>query len=173
MKIFLFVLLCIISAQAFSKYPYESLQHIMNRIVENSDTIFVGKILQKKEIERGLIVGSRSKNIGILEVEIIKKYRGNIKNKEKRLVCTWIDDAEHVFNFNVGQELMFFGINTGLTIQLPSTYGYIMEPMETEKALFKALKNKRQKTTDTKPFFETVHSGDTINKNACNEAVNW
>ena len=157
----------------YSKYPYESLQDVMNRVVTQTDTIFVGKIIEKKEIEQGLIVDKWSKYIGFLKVEVIKIYRGNVKKNEKRLVCTWFDKTEHEFNFELGQEFTFFGIDTGLNIQLPSTYGYIRRATGIEKELSKALKLPRNLIKDRNLLFEIVDKGDNVIRNACNEPDAW
>lgn len=172
-KIFLTVLCVLTSGNAHSKYPYESLQHAVNRAVKQTDTVFVGRILEKREIDRGLIVGAGAKHIGMLEVEIIKKYRGQVIENEKRLVCTWFDRTEHDFNFRIGQELIFFGIDTGLNIQLPSTYGYIRASTGIEKELSKALKLRSKPIKDRNLIFEIVELSDNVTRNACNEPDAW
>ncbi|MCQ8106424.1 hypothetical protein NP590_20160 [Methylomonas sp. SURF-2] len=172
-KIFLMVLCFLISGNAHSKYPYESLQHAVNRAVKQTDTVFVGRILEKREIDRGLIVGTGAKHIGMLEVEVIKKYRGRVIENEKRLVCTWFDRTEHDFNFRIGQELIFFGIDTGLNIQLPSTYRYIRASTGIEKELSKALKLRSKPIKDWNLIFEIVEASDNVTRNACNEPDAW
>lgn len=173
MKICLAVLCFLLSGNVYSKYLYESLQEAINRAVKQSDTVFVGKILEKREIYRGLVVGTGAKHIGMLEVEIIKKYRGKVTENEKRLVCTWFDRTEHDFNFRIGQELIFFGVDTGLNIQLPSTYGYIRDSNGIEKELSKALKLRSRPIKDRNFIFEIVDPGDNVTRNACNEPNAW
>jgi len=173
MKIILIVFLFLITNNAYSKYPNESFQHVMNRVVTQTDIIFIGKILNKKEIERGLIVGNGTKFIGILEVKVLRKYRGHVRKNEKRLVCTWFDNTEHMFNFKVGQELTFFGVDTGLNIQLPSTYGYIRNSTGIKKELSNALKLRSKPNKDRNLIFEIVDSGDNVTRNACNEPDAW
>jgi hypothetical protein len=173
MKIFFMILCFLISSNAHSKYPYESLQHAINRVVKQTDTIFVGRILEKREINRGLVIGRGEKYIGMLEVEVIKTYRGQVRKNEKRLVCTWFDKTEHEFNFRIGQELIFFGIDTKLNIQLPSTYGYIRDSGSVENELSKALKLRSKPIKDRNLIFEIVEPDDNVTRNACNEPDAW
>ncbi|MDT4331883.1 hypothetical protein ACQE3E_22000 [Methylomonas sp. MED-D] len=169
----IFIVFLLLSSNAYSKYPIESFQNVMNRVVTQSDTIFIGKVLNEKTIEKGLVVGLGTKQIGILEVEVIKKYKGHVVKNEKRLVCTWFDNTEHLFNFKIGQELTFFGIDTGLNIQLPSTYGYIRSSSGIEKELSKSLKLRSKPNKDRNMIFEIVDSDSKVTRNACNEPDAW
>jgi hypothetical protein len=172
-KILLTVLCFLISGNAHSKHSYESLQHAVNHAVKQTDTVFVGKILEKREIDRGLVIGAGAKHIGMLEVEVVKKYRGRVIANEKCLVCTWFDRTEHDFNFRIGQELIFFGIDAGLNIQLPSTHGYIRASTSIEKELSKALKLRSKPIKNRNLIFEIVEPSDNVTRNACNESDAW
>lgn len=171
-RMFSFILIWMLSARAFSKYPYESTQQLVNRVAATSDTILTGEILYKREIERGLVVNSRPIRVGLMKVKIIKLYRGKLKNKEKIFICTWIDNMEHNFNYDVGKEFIFFGIKKQFSVQLPTTYGHIMDPDLVKEKIYTALKiNKR--AINTEPIFNIVNSDDYVSRNACNETENF
>ncbi|WNB75566.1 hypothetical protein [Methylomonas koyamae] len=157
----------------YSKPIIHTTEQFIERAAINTDTIFVGKVLEKKEIDDGFTLNNVSSPIGVLKVEVLKVYRGGIKEHEHRFVCTWFDRKEHPFTFAVGQEFTFFGINTSLNIQLPSTLGFIFAPTVFDRALTKALQLPSRPIKDQSLIFEFVESGDNITRNVCNESNAW
>lgn len=163
------ILLVALSSYAHAKpIPYTT-QQLINRAAKNSDTIFVGKVLGQKEIENGFSFNGNNLSIGILTVEVLKAYRGNLKQSDHKLVCTWIDKIEHKFNYPIGREFVFFGVDMKLNIQLPSTYGFIFAPDKIHKELYKALALRYKPIKNTKIVFEIVEPNDYVSRNVCNE----
>lgn len=173
MKTIIVVFFVLISFNVYSKPIRLSTQQLINRAAVHTDTIFVGRVLEKKEIEGGFILDKGSMPIGILKVEVLTVFRGKIVKNEQRLVCTWFDRREHEFNFTIGREFTFFGIDTGLNIQLPSVNGFIFDSTGMDKEFSKALKLRSKPIKDRNLIFEIVESGDNVTRNACNEPDAW
>jgi hypothetical protein len=157
-----------------AKHPYESEQAILNRVAIDTDTIFTGRVLRKKEFDNGLVYADGNTwSIGILEVEILKVYRGNIRKNNTQLLCTWFLGGERPFGFSIDQELIFFGLKIDNNrVLIPDTYGYIRGVEEKESAIYKALKLKKKIKHKSNPFSE-VFSDSEIVKNPCSESIDW
>jgi hypothetical protein len=151
-------------------------QDILNSVAEETDTIFVGRVLRQMEIKDGLVYDSGdSMPLAILEVEVLKTYRGKETNDNKQVVCTWFGgNSEFYFNPSVGlgREHLFFGILVGSMVQLPSIHLYSIGVPEDESLIYKALKKKRKKIKDKSNILTTFYDGKVI-RNACNEPVVW
>lgn len=173
MKIIIALFLFLLSTIVFSKPIYESTQNLMNDAAVKTDTIFKGRVIKKKKIEDGLVLTDSFLNIGILKVEILKVYRGKNKKNKQRFVCTWFDGKEHTFDFVIGKEFTFFGVDTELNIQLPGIYGFVFSSTVTNNELSKALKFKNKPITDRSTIFELFEPSDQILKNACNDPNAW
>ena len=173
MKIIFAIFFSLFPLGVYSKPIVHTAEQFIERAAIHTDAIFVGKVLEKKEIDNGFTMNNVSSPIGVLKVEVLKVYRGGIKEHEQRFVCTWFDRKEHPFTFAIGQEFTFFGISTSLNIQLPSTLGFIFAPTGLNKALTKALQLPSRPIKDQSLIFEFVESGDNITRNACNELDAW
>lgn len=173
MKILVGLIFFLMSLNAYSKHPYYSMQQLINRVVENSNTVFIGKIIDKKEINDGLILDNYKVPIGFLKIEVLRVFKGKIKKNQQSLICTWFDRKEHEFNFSTEKELIFFGVDNGLYILLPSTFGYVFDPVKIDNELTKALKLRSKPIKDPNLIFEIVDSSDHVTRNACNEPDPW
>lgn len=173
-RLILFGLLFLNLSLVQAKFPYESEQAVLNRVAIETDTTFVGRVLRKKTINDGLVYANGDTlSIGILEVEVLKVYRGDIRKNEKLLVCTWFDGYEYSFGFTSGQESIYFGIKVDNTVLIPSTHDYIRGwEIEKEPLINKALKLKRKRIKDKANLFATYFFSKII-RNACNEPVTW
>lgn len=174
MKLLITGILFLISINAYSKAVMnQTVQHKINNATLNSDTIFIGKVLEKQVIDDGLIVGASKKPIGIIKAEVTKTYRGNINTNQLVFLCTWFDGIENGFNFPVGHKYTFFGITTGYNIQMPMVNGFNFSATGIDTEISKALKLKGKRTKDRTPIFEIVDSEDAVTRNACNEPNFW
>lgn len=173
MKIVTLILLFWLSENAFSKPVMHTTQQLIDRAAMNTNTIFIGKVLEKKEIDNGFILDTGHLPVGILKVEVLKVYRGQIKEAEQRFVCTWFDRTEHVFTFEIGREFTFFGVETDASIQLPSTLGFVFASTGLEKEFSKALELPVNTRKDKELIFEIVEPSDVVSRNACNEQDFW
>lgn len=151
----------------------QSVQQKVNSATLNSDTIFVGKVIEKQVIENGLIIGASKKPIGIIKAEVIKKYRGSVYKRQQVFLCTWFDGIENGFNFPIGYDYTFFGINTGNNIQMPMVNGFNFTATGIDSQISKALKLINKRIKSQKPIFEIVGSEEVVTRNACNEPDFW
>ncbi|MFA6095078.1 MAG: hypothetical protein WC757_04315 [Candidatus Paceibacterota bacterium] len=173
MKIVNLILLFWLSTNTFSKPVIHTTQQLINRAAMNTDTIFIGKVLEKKEIDNGFILDNGHLPVGILKIEVLKVYRGMVKKTEQKFICTWFDKTEHEFTFEIGQELTFFGVETGINIQLPSTLGFVFASTGLEDKFSKALKLPINIRKNKNLIFEIVEPDDVVSRNACNEQDFW
>ena len=174
MRAIIIIFFMLIAFDAQSKWMPIPLQDSLNGAAVDTTTIFIGRVLEERTIE-GRVIGIRSgRSIGIVKVEILKVYRGKLVKGEQRLVCSWFNGMENPFGFDDGRKLLFFGIDTGVTIQLPMFYGYVFRSTDAGKALARALKLPFRVTKDP-DLIQRLPSGDVldIKSNACNEADVW
>jgi len=172
-KLFLFVLLLVNSMLIQARtHPNESGQEVLNRVAVDADTIFRGRVLREKAIKNGLVFADGDTlSIGIMEVEVLKVYRGNILKNDKLLLCTWFLDYEAAFDNSNLHDSIFFGIKIDNNkVLIPDTYGYIWGAEENEQNIYKALKLKHKKHSN--PFSE-VFSNTKITSNSCIGPIKW
>lgn len=158
---------------AQAKHPKESQQQILNRVSENTDTIFIGRKLRAMSIKDGLVYADGDTYpIGIIEVEVLKVYRGKININDKLLLCMRYFEYEASFDNSNLHDSLFFGLQVANNIVLiPDTYGYTMKIPENISILQKALGLKR-KNLNIDPY-EEVFSKNKIVRNACKEPMTW
>lgn len=172
-KLFLFALLLVNSILVQARtHPNESDQEVLNRVAVDADTIFRGRVLREKAITNGLVFADGDTlSIGIMEVEVLKVYRGHILKNDKLLLCTWFLDYEATFDNSNLHDSIFFGIKVDNSrVLIPDTYGYIRRGEEKEQNIYKALKLKHKKHSN--PFSE-VFSNNKIMRNPCIEPITW
>jgi hypothetical protein len=173
-KIIFFGLLLFFFGSSIAKQSSESQQEILNRVAKEADTIFVGRVLRKMEINQGLVYANGNTiSLGILEMEVLKTYRGKEANDKKQLVCTWFGSGEFTFDPPIGRELLIFGIQVGSIVQIPMIQGYIRGIPEDESQIFRALRLKQKKIKDKSNIFATFYSDSKVIRNACNEPIVW
>ena len=174
MRAIIIIFFMLIAFDAQSKRMPIPLQDSLNWAAKCSNTIFIGRVLEERTIE-GRVIGIRSgRSIGIVKVEILKVYRGKLVKGEQRLVCSWFDEIENTFGFDDGREALFFGVDTGVTIQLPTFFGYVRSSTGNKKELARALKLPSLVTKDP-DLIPRLPSGIILDldRNACNEADVW
>jgi hypothetical protein len=173
-KAIFFAVLCLYLSSVNSRtFPKETEQETLNRVAVDTDTIFKGRILRKTTVHDGIVYADGDSFIvAIMEVEVLKVYRGKIHKNDKQIMCTWTWHSPEVteIGYSNDQELLFFGIreNPNL-ILIPDSYGYIMDSIEKESRLYKALKLKHK---IFKKLFINV-SGLKPIRNVCYEPVTW
>lgn len=173
-KVFLFVILCLhLSSVSSRTFPNETEQETLNRVAVKTDTIFKGRILRTKTIYDGVVYSDGEKSIaGVLEVEVLKIYRGKLQKNDKRILCIWTWQIPGAtINFPVGEEDIFFGVRAkNDVILIPDSYGFSLDKIEKESRLYKALK---LKTDIFKDLFSSRASEKKLIRNACYEPVKW
>lgn len=142
--------------------------------VPESDTIFFAKTDGYKKIDNGFITSSgESLSVVIIQVEVVKVFRGNIKPGEKHLICTWFypGDPEFDFYYNGdGDEITVLGTKTPFTIQLPKLLNYFIGSFSYEAVIRKGLKLPKKFIKDKSRVFKTFSkTDDKIIRNVCNE----
>ena len=143
MKKILIVLLILFSTNVFSKFLLEPTDKLVKRVVSQSDTVFVGKVLGKKIIKNGLILNDKFSSVfdvGVWEVEVRKVFRGEFHVGDKRLICSWINATEYNISLEKGVEYVFAGVETGKYIQLPGLHGRILPSTGLENEIDQGLK---------------------------------
>lgn len=157
---------------------YERFLSVVGSIVPESDTIFFAKTDGYKKIDNGFITSSgESLSVVILQVEVVKVFRGNIKPGEKHLICTWFypGDPEFDFYYNGdGDEITVLGTQTPFTIQLPQLHYYFIGGFSYESEIKKWLNLPKKVIKDKSRVFKTFSKADDkIIRNACNEPDAW
>lgn len=146
--------------------------------VPESDTIFFAKTDGYKKIDNGFITSSgESLSVVILQVEVVKVFRGNIKPGEKHLICTWFYPGDPEFDFYYsgdGDEITVLGTQTPFTIQLPKLIDYFIGSFSYESVIRKGLKLPTKFIKDKSRVFKTFSkTDDKIIRNACSEPIAW
>ena len=171
-KVLLTAVLCLYLSSINSRtFPKETEQETLNRVSASTDTIFKGRILRKQIIDEGIVYPDGDNFIAaIIEVEVLKVYRGEIKKNDKQTICTWSSPEATGLGYKIDQELFFFGVrgNNNLVL-IPDSYGYIMNGIEKESRLLTALK---LKPNIFKNLFKTT-SGLNPVRNVCYEPITW
>lgn len=151
-------------------------QDILNSVAKETDTIFVGRVLRQMEIKDGLVYDSGdSMSLAILELEVLKTYRGKKTSDKKQVVCTWFGGyGEYYFDpsVGIGREYLIFGIQVGSIVQLPEIFRYIRGVHKDESMIYKALKLNKKEIKDKGNILATFYDGKVI-RNACNEPIVW
>ncbi|MBT9096735.1 hypothetical protein KFZ76_03280 [Methylovulum psychrotolerans] len=155
-----------------AKPSYEPQQDALNRMAIQVDTILTGRVLRKMVVNQGLVYANgNSIPLEIVEVEVLKTYRGKRPNDKKQLICTWIGSGEFAFDPPLGRELLIFGIQVGSLVQVPMIR-YIRGIPENESEIYKVLKLKR-KVNNKRNVFSTFAYDRKVIRNACNKPVVW
>ena len=174
MRAIIIIFFMLIAFDAQSKRMPIPLQERLNWAAKRSNTIFIGRVLEQKTIKGGFVANGGIYGTGIVKVEVLKVYRGKLVKGEQRLVCSWFDEIENTFGFDDGSEALFFGVDTGVTIQLPTFFGYVRSSTGNKKELARALKLPSLVTKDP-DLIPRLSSGIILDldRNACNEADVW
>lgn len=144
----------------------------------NQILFFFAKTDGYKKIDNGFITSSgESLSVVILQVEVVKVFRGNIKPGEKHLICTWFypGDPEFDFYYNGdGDEITVLGTQTPFTIQLPKLIDYFIGGFNRESVIRKGLKLPTNFIKDKSRIFKTFSKADDkVIRNACDEPGAW
>lgn len=143
MKRLFTIFLLLFYIDVFAKFPLESTDKLVKRVISHSDIVFIGKVLGNKTIQNGLILNdkySSAYNVGIWEVEVSKVYRGNVHVGDKRYICSWTNKTEYDISLENNKEYVFSGVVTGKYIQLPGLHGRILPATGLEKEIAQGLK---------------------------------
>jgi hypothetical protein len=132
---------------------------------EGANTIFVGKVLEKKIIKDGLITeemvdGVSIENgvevgkirelsrevydVGIWTMEVKKVYRGNLKVGDIQTVCSMIIYPDHRYSITEmiyikdGQQVIIFGNKEGKHVYFPAVF----DPAEYDQIILNEIKSK-------------------------------